>query len=389
MGRTGSGVEARDSSIRIDLSVGGQRVRGTLTVAGKPLKPTPANLKYAARVAAEIREKMRHGTYRHADYFPATTQASSSRDTIGQALDTWLATLAGRPESTLRGYRFAVDWWKSKIGGKPLPTLLRSDILTALASEPAWSGKTRNNKVSVLRQALGLAMADGALAENPADWIKAFAHQRPDPDPFTGDEREAIIGWMRIHRPAPVVNYFEFQFFTGLRTSEALGLSWEQVDLRSRRVTIVAGLVAGRMTDRTKTSRARTVDLNSRALAALERQAAHSRLAGGRVFTDPRSGKPWHDDQAPRNSHWRPALRALGIRYRDPYHTRHTAATTMLMAGANPAYVAAQLGHSVQVLLTVYARWISGDANAAELAKVEAAITGFPPGTPPASSESG
>lgn len=131
MGRTGSGVEARDSSIRIDLSVGGQRVRGTLTVAGKPLKPTPANLKYAARVAAEIREKMRHGTYRHADYFPATTQASSSRDTIGQALDTWLATLAGRPESTLRGYRFAVDWWKSKIGGKPLPTLLRSDILTA------------------------------------------------------------------------------------------------------------------------------------------------------------------------------------------------------------------------------------------------------------------
>lgn len=373
MGRTGSGIEARESSIRIKVEVGGQRVRGTLTVGGKPLPPTPANLRYAARIVAEIRDRLRHGTYRHADYFEA--DGTSRGDTVAQVLERWLATLVDRPASTLRGYRFATDWWRSKLGDKPIARLVRSDILTALASEPTWTGKTRNNKLSVLRQALELAVADGALTTNPAGGIRAFGHQKPEPDPFTADEREAILGWLREHRAEPVWNYFEFQFFTGLRTSEGLGLSWDQVDLRSRRIRVTGGLVAGQMTSRTKTAKARHVDLNSRALAALERQAKFSRLAGGRVFTDPR-GHPWQDDQAPRKSHWRPALRALGIRYRDPYHTRHTAATTMLMAGANPAYVAAQLGHATQVLFTVYARWIHGESNALELAKIEAAIGG-------------
>ena len=51
-------------------------------------------------------------------------------------------------------------------------------------------------------------------------------------------------------------------------------------------------------------------------------------------------------------------LMRLGIRWRRPYCTRHTYCTAALMAGVNPAYIAAQAGHSVKMLLEVYARWL-------------------------------
>jgi integrase len=48
-------------------------------------------------------------------------------------------------------------------------------------------------------------------------------------------------------------------------------------------------------------------------------------------------------------------LKTLGIRPRPPYNARHTYATMCLMAGMMPAFIAKQLGHSIQILLTRYA----------------------------------
>ena len=47
-------------------------------------------------------------------------------------------------------------------------------------------------------------------------------------------------------------------------------------------------------------------------------------------------------------------MKALGIRYRPPYNTRHTYATMMLMAGMTPAFCAKQLGHSVDIFLRTH-----------------------------------
>ena len=38
--------------------------------------------------------------------------------------------------------------------------------------------------------------------------------------------------------------------------------------------------------------------------------------------------------------------------------------------GADPAFLAKQLGHSLQVFFTVYADWISGDGDRAQLKKI-------------------
>ena len=166
----------------------------------------------------------------------------------------------------------------------------------------------------------------------------------------------------------------EFWFWTGLRTSELFALSWENVDMASGTALIAEALVRGVHKDRTKTNVARTIKLNSRATDALQRQRAHTQLAGGAVFNDPRFGKPWVDERAFRRSFWTPTLKRLGIRYRRPYNMRHTYATVMLMAGMNPAFCARQLGHSVEMFHRTYAKWLDGEQNDREMERLEASI---------------
>ena len=66
--------------------------------------------------------------------------------------------------------------------------------------------------------------------------------------------------------------------------------------------------------------------------------------------------------------------RALCIGVRRQYDTLHTYATMCLMAGMNPAFISQQLGHSVQMLLSTYARWINSSSDWSELEKLNIGI---------------
>lgn len=380
MGRVGDGVEVRERSIRISFVIDGQPCRETLKTDGQPLAPTPANVKYARRLAAEIKDRIRLDVFVYADYFPASLRATSGRAiTLGEQLDLWLSTQTDKAHSTLKGYRVAVAWWKSKLGDRSMRSIKHSDILLALSSEPKWTGKTRNNKASALRQALALALRDGSLSSSPIDGLEAARHQRPPPDPFSRDEAESIIAGLLERYGEQVANYFGFKFFTGLRTSESLALRWESIDWRRGQLQVSDAVVLGVHKSSTKTSTTRTVQLNSRALEFLTSQKPHTFLQPhGWIFPDPRTGERWTDDEPPRELYWRPLLKRMGIRYRSPYETRHTYATMMLMAGVAPAYGARQLGHSVEMFLRTYSKWIDGGQNAVEMGKLEALIGASP-----------
>lgn len=394
MGRE-SGVEVRDGSIRLNFTYEGERHRKTLLVNDKPLAPTLANRKYAAKLMAEIKDKIRLGVFVMAEYFPASGNAGAGL-TVSSQLDSWLA--GQRIEnSTKAGYASAIKFWKGapyneaktgKLGDVPLRRLVPSQINIAIASKADLSGKTINNYVSVLREALNSAVTDRVLAVNPADAVKRAAYQKPIADPFSADEREKIIAKVAERHTGQVANLVEFWFWTGLRTSELFGLCWRHVDLASGTMLVTEVVVRGEEKDRTKTSVARTVSLNSRALAALQRQRKHTQLADdGRVFHDPRYSAGWYEERAFRRSFWEPVLKALGMRYRRPYNCRHTYATAMLMAGMTPAFCAKQLGHSVEMFLKTYAKWIDGNQDAAEMARLEKTIApGLSPASPAASS---
>ncbi len=44
------------------------------------------------------------------------------------------------------------------------------------------------------------------------------------------------------------------------------------------------------------------------------------------------------------------------------------------MAGMTPAFCAKQLGHSVEMFLRTYSKWLNGEQNALEMERLETAL---------------
>ncbi|WP_370682279.1 tyrosine-type recombinase/integrase [Comamonas sp. GB3 AK4-5] len=106
----------------------------------------------------------------------------------------------------------------------------------------------------------------------------------------------------------------------------------------------------------------RDIDLNSDALEALQAQQLISKARGPRIWLNPRTMQPWETDAQVRKTLWLPLMERAGIPYRNPYQLRHTYASTLLTAGANPWYVAQQLGHEdVEMVFRTYGKFIRED----------------------------
>lgn len=70
----------------------------------------------------------------------------------------------------------------------------------------------------------------------------------------------------------------------------------------------------------------------------------------------------WHPNTLIRKTAWLLILARAGIPYRNPYQIRHTYASTLLTAGANPWHVAQQPGHEdVEMVFRTYGKFIGED----------------------------
>lgn len=376
------GIDIRENSIRVTYTVDGKQQRKTLKLSGgQPMPPTPANIKHAERLVAEIKEKIRLGLYRPGDYFPDES-TDLSLNTLEQIFDHWSKTKR-IADTTKDGYRSAKNFWcgahyeddsDKVLGDLPVEKLLKSHILSVIAERDDISGKTISNYLGPLREALALAVEEKGLKKNVASDVEAPDWNAPEPDPLQDFEIESVIQHAAKKYPEPVYNLIEFWSWTGLRTAEIFGLRWDSVDLETGYFRVKESLIRGKKKDSTKTGVVRDVKLNTRAMAALLRQRKHTHLEGEYVFKDPRYDQPWTDERAFRRSYWTPALKFLGIRYRRPYNMRHTYATAMLMADMNHSFCAKQLGHSVEMFQRTYTKWIDGPQNAIQMDKLEAAM---------------
>jgi integrase len=373
------GVELREKSIRVRFEWRGKQRRETLYIDDEPMAPTPANAKYAKRLVAEIRQKIANGTFDYAAYFPKSQHADEPEagvPMLHDVMDKFVEVYDGKA-STKGQYQTRLNsFWKKALKNRPIGEVSYSDILTALNSGTWKSGKSRNNELSLINGVFEFARLDKLIKDNPCAEVKRAGYQKPGPDPFDLGEVQAILGHLRDHRPEQILNFVQLMFFTGLRTSEGIALRWADIDFRKKEVLVDGANVYDEEADTTKTYESRIVKLNAMALEALQRQKAHTFLAGDHVFHDPKTGEPWtYVKITDVRSFWKATLTKLGVRYRRPYNMRHTYATVGLMSGVKPGFMAGQLGHSLRMFFTVYAKWISGADDDREMAKLEQAIS--------------
>ncbi|MBW7902984.1 MAG: DUF3596 domain-containing protein [Rhodocyclaceae bacterium] len=382
------GVTPLGDRIQVRFSWRGKELRPTLD-----MRPTAANLKHARRIRDAILIEIKAGTFNLAAYFPGYKFAEKhAADAGGRTFRQW-AELWGElsvrdlEDSTLRIYkRHLAAYWTSAFGDDMPPAITHERILkhlARLASErldeqtgkiiKPLSRKTQNNILIPLRGVFALICKADPLQRDPTDGIDNLKVQKAPPDPFAPAEVEIVLAAMRKRFGDDYGDYFEFAFFSGLRPSEQIALLWQDVDLRAGTIKIRRSRVLAKDKERTKTARERDVELNTRAAAVIERQRARTQLAGDHVFRNPATGRPWNDEQEQRKV-WTSVLRTAGVRYRPPKECRDTSVTLALMAGANPVWVAAQHGHSVQVMMRDYARWIPHADRGANLKAVNSSI---------------
>lgn len=297
-----------------------------------------------------------------------------SDETFAQATQRFLDG-SGLKLSTLATYTASLNvYWRPAIGHLRMAAIRRGDLRTY--HETAWtSASTKHTALTALRKVFAMWYEDNQETgnKNPAELLHYAQRQEPEVDPFSAAERDAILG----HLSGVPHAYFGVAFETGARTSELLALQWTHVDSAAGTIAIDRARVHGRLVMTTKTNKQRRVLLTERAIAYLKA-----------IEPTPPDPRPLHwtkgyvfckADRSPfttseiLNRHFAKACAAAGVRFRRGYNARHTRASLGVMAGQKPAWLAKQLGHSIQTLLHVYAKWIDGPEDVNELRKLEGA----------------
>ncbi|HEX3424882.1 MAG TPA: site-specific integrase [Acidimicrobiales bacterium] len=204
----------------------------------------------------------------------------------------------------------------------------------------------------------------GLVARNVAELTEPVTVRRRQVEPFTLDEVDRLLAVCASDRLGA---FYIVCMATGLRPGEALGLSWEDLDidrpdayLRVRRSLKrgPGGLTLGE----TKTTRSRrTIPLPAvatRALREHRRRQREERLAAGPKWTDlglvftTIRGTPVDEPAASRN--FGRLQDEAGVRRHRLNDTRHTAASLLLAEGVAPRVVMEVLGHSYQLTMDTY-----------------------------------
>lgn len=252
----------------------------------------------------------------------------------------------GLSANTLAAYQSdlrAFAGWLSKERGKGLAQALRSDLLDYLTLRSRQGRKPRSSArlLSCLRQFYQYLLRQGAIQGDPSIRVEAPRLGRPLPKTLTEAEVEALLRAPdtddpRGHRDRTML---ELLYATGLRVSELVGLTPQQVSL-------VQGVL--RVTG--KGGKERLVPLGEEAVSWLQDylQGPRLDLLGGRLcdflFPTHRS------DCITRQAFWqlikRYAMVAGISKPLSPHTFRHAFATHLLNHGADLRVVQMLLGHS-------------------------------------------
>lgn len=403
-----TGVAPNKGSLRIWFMYRGARMWESLGVAD-----TPKNRKMAGELRNNIVYQIKTGAFDYKQQFPESPTLKNRDHSQGRAMSmraiasTWLNLK--KPELALSTYnsyerriKITVEMLGENVdvrGVKQEDLLkLRNELLTGFhASGRNYTVEKQGRSVASvngsMRDLLALfsfAHANGYISSNPMTNIKPLRKSLKKPDPITKEEFPRLIAACSNRQ---IANFWQIAILTGLRHGEMCALAWEDIDLVAKTITVTRNLTSeGLFTPpKTTASNNRIVCLVDGVISAIRDQMELTRLCPPSfidfhtreykevipqkitfVFNpsihtvNGRSGAHYAVDSIGQS--WNTALKRAGMRHRKAYQSRHTYACWSLAAGANPNYVAAQMGHAnAQMVFQVYGSWMQ-ENNTEQLA---------------------
>ena len=348
-----------------------------------PHPSTGEGISAAAKIRATLINKAEWGILTDRDILEAKGHKVSEKDIIMKANDVLFQDVAQKylrqcdaNLDTKTGYLKILNChWMPSLALVPISTITHDDIRELIIDREFKTAKTLNNCLIPLRGVFDTAFHSKMIADNPMNGIENKKVQMDLPDPFSRAEMNVLLDWLNKNLEGQNHFYYwfyEFAFWTGCRPSEIMALRWSDIDWFNKTMCISKSRVRGHEKSVTKTHVARHVCLNERSLRALDAMKALN-LSDDYVFICPETLKPFFNEKPPR-LRLQDAMAACRIRKRPAYNARHTYATMLLMDGVNPVFVADQLGHSLQMLMKRYGKWMNGEKNLIEMAKLNTGL---------------
>ncbi|WP_196221213.1 tyrosine-type recombinase/integrase [Sansalvadorimonas verongulae] len=337
-------------------------------------------MKSASALLFRVRDEIELGKFDYSYHFPKSKKLRQlgqyqRRDnwTVGEYIDAYLK----RAEKTIRPSTYKTYVRNLKFIIKPdFGEIAVQDLTAGMVRD--WihtrsltaKRKTISNYLSPFKHALDDAVMDGVISINPVrqvniDTIISVESRQSEfePDPFTEEEIKLLLK----HMDGQIRNIFQFAFYTGLRTNELIGLKWEKIDWNKREVLVDEAMVhgvQGELKTAGKGVKSRRVLLLDQAFEALIDQKKYTFLAGEYVFHNPLHDTHWENDAQLRKYGWKRSLDKSGVRYRNPYQTRHTFAHMHIRNNENIWWIANQMGHKgIEMLNQHYGGWLEKAAE--------------------------
>jgi len=210
---------------------------------------------------------------------------------------------------------------KSNIENKLLVDYLPMDIEEAISK--VENGRTRETTYQIYNEAFRLARKNKYLVNNIMEDVQPVHHKRKNGRALTRKEQRKFLTIIKFNK---YKDYYLFLLYSGARKSEALSITWEDIDLQKKVIHIKG----------TKTATSdRYMPISTSLLHLLERLKNGS-ISNGRLF-------PFTPNQVAKS------FQRLQCEYNLQFtlHSlRHTFATRCLECGVSIRVVQKWLGHS-------------------------------------------
>ena len=285
----------------------------------------------------------------------------SSKQTLNEFLDRWLE-LCAKPRLRAKSFRdyegLLRRYVRPVLGANALATVSALDIQALYREllDRHLSARSIRYTDAVLRSAPKQAVRWNLVLGNPADAVDLPRRHRSAVAVLSLQQTRTLVKAIAGHAYEGLI---ALAMTTGMRPSEYLAFTWNDIDLDSGTVSVSRSpewRKGGWQFADTKRPRSRrVVKLQAWVVSIVSEHRATERVSSGDdlVFRAKRGG-PIRESYFVQR-YFKPLLETAGLPDIRLYDLRHTAATISLATGVSPKVISEQLGHaSVAFTLDVY-----------------------------------
>jgi integrase len=280
--------------------------------------------------------------------------AESKKHTVANLIDRYLKRLEQHNTNRYADVKSPLHWWKEELGYCVLADLSKTLVTEKIeklaskrvtlkdGSEKRISPARVNRYIAALSHACTIAVNEWEWLEyHPLHKVSKMKEPRGRVRFLDDDERKRLVTACQQSKCPCLYTVVILALSTGARFSEIMNLTWPDVDLNRKAITL----------HETKNNERRVLPLAGHALELIKGHKKVQHIDSDLVFPSPHNPKQPYKIRAA----WDTAIEKAKLEDFRFHDLRHSAASYLAMGGASLAEIAEVLGHKTLSMVKRYA----------------------------------